>query len=199
MSTFVRRIPEGEDRERRVCADCGHVDYENPKVVVGSVVVADGRVLMCRRAIEPRKGFWTLPAGYLELGETLEEGAAREAREEAEAAITIEGILGVFSIARIGQVQVIFRARFAGDGSPVFAPGPESLDVRLFATDDIPWKEIAFPSVHWALNAWLATGPGWLGQPAGNPADDRRGVDRMPPPAFAIPPPAFAIPGDTAP
>ena len=113
MSSFVRQIPEGDNRERMVCADCGHVAYENPKVVVGSVVVADGRVLMCRRAIEPRKGFWTLPAGYMELGETLEEGAAREAFEEAEAVIAIDGILGVFSIARIGQVQVIFRARFA--------------------------------------------------------------------------------------
>ncbi len=181
MSTFVRRTPEGEDRERRVCADCGHVDYENPKVVVGSVVVADGHVLMCRRAIEPRKGYWTLPAGYMELGETLQEGAAREALEEAEATITIGGILGVFSIARIGQVQVIFQARFSDDGPPAFAPGLESLDVRLFAPHEIPWEEIAFPSVHWALNAWLALGSGWQGQPVGNPADDRRGMNRMPP------------------
>lgn len=179
MATFVRRIPEGEDRERNVCSECGHVDYENPKVVVGSVVVADGSVLMCRRAIEPRKGFWTLPAGYMELGETLQEGAAREAKEEAEANIAIEGILGVFSIARIGQVQVIFRARFSDDGPPVFAPGSESLDVRLFAPDEIPWQDIAFPSVHWALNAWLASGSDLLGQPAGNPPDDRRGMNRM--------------------
>src|ERR1700761_7158710 len=118
MPEFVRRIPEGDNRERMICADCGHVAYENPKVVVGSVVVSNGRVLMCRRAIEPRRGFWTLPAGYLELGETLEEGAAREAMEEAEAAIAIEGILGVFSIARIGQVQVIFRAHFADPTVP---------------------------------------------------------------------------------
>lgn len=179
MSTFVRRTPEGDNRERMVCADCGHVDYENPKVVVGSVVIAEGRVLMCRRAIEPRKGFWTLPAGYMELGETLEEGAAREAMEEAEAAITIEGILGVFSIARIGQVQVIFRAHFSNAGPPVFAPGPESLDVRLFAPAEIPWDEIAFPSVRWALNAWRTTGSGRLGAPAGNPPDDLRGVYRM--------------------
>jgi ADP-ribose pyrophosphatase YjhB (NUDIX family) len=135
---------------------------------------------MCRRAIEPRKGFWTLPAGYMELGETLEEGAAREALEEAEAAITIEGIIGVFSIARIGQVQVIFRARFTDPGSPRFGAGPESLDVRLFRPDEIPRDEIAFPSVHWALNAWQETGSGVLGVPAGNPPDDRRGVHRMP-------------------
>lgn len=180
MSSFVRRIPDGDNRERMVCADCGHVDYQNPKVVVGSVVVSNGRVLMCRRAIEPRLGFWTLPAGYLELGETLEEGAAREAQEEAETTITIEGILGVFSIARIGQVQVIFRARFANSGPPVFGPGEESLEVRLFAPDEIPWDEIAFPSVHWALNAWQASNAAPLGTPAGNPPDDRRGMRRMP-------------------
>jgi ADP-ribose pyrophosphatase YjhB (NUDIX family) len=181
MSSFVRRIPDGDNRERMICADCGHVDYQNPKVVVGSVVVSDGRVLMCRRAIEPRLGFWTLPAGYLELGETLEEGAAREAQEEAEATITIEGILGVFSIARIGQVQVIFLARFADSGPPVFQPGAESLEVRLFEPNEIPWNEIAFPSVHWALNAWQTNGSGPIGKPAGNPADDRRGVHRMTP------------------
>ena len=160
--------------------------YENPKVVVGSVVVVDGHVLMCRRAIEPRKGFWTLPAGYMELGETLEEGAAREAQEEAEAVITIEGILGVFSIARIGQVQVIFLARFTDAGPPVFGVGPESLEVRLFSPEEIPWDEIAFPSVHWALNAWRAAGAEPLGKPAGNPADDRRGVHRMPPPSAGL-------------
>jgi ADP-ribose pyrophosphatase YjhB (NUDIX family) len=183
MSSFVRHVPEGDNRERMVCADCGYVAYENPKVVVGSVVVADGRVLMCRRAIEPRKGFWTLPAGYMELGETLEEGAAREALEEAEATITIEGILGVFSIARIGQVQVIFRARFSDTGRPSFGAGPESLDVRLFGPDEIPWDEIAFPSVHWALEAWREAAGGPIGKPAGNPPSDRRGVHRMPPSA----------------
>jgi ADP-ribose pyrophosphatase YjhB (NUDIX family) len=181
MSSFVREIPEGDNRERMVCADCGHVAYENPKVVVGAVVVADdNRILMCRRAIEPRKGFWTLPAGYMELGETLEEGAAREALEEANAVIAIEGILAIFSIARIGQVQVIFRARFADSGAPVFGVGAESLEVRLFRSDEIPWHEIAFPSVNWALNAWRDSPAGSLGKPAGNPADDRRGVHRMP-------------------
>jgi NADH pyrophosphatase NudC (nudix superfamily) len=104
MPEFVRRIPQGDNSERLVCADCGYVAYENPKVVVGSVVVAGDAVLMCRRAIEPRRGFWTLPAGYLELGETLEEGAAREAWEVARAEIVLDGILGVFSISRIGQV-----------------------------------------------------------------------------------------------
>ena len=180
MASFVPRVPEGDNRERMVCADCGYVAYENPKVVVGSVVVAADTVLMCRRAIQPRSGFWTLPAGYLELGETLEEGAAREAKEEAEAVIKIDGILGVFSIARIGQVQVIFRARFADPTSPSFRAGPESLDVRLFRWEDIPWDEIAFPSVHWALEAWRAMGQAPLGSPFGNPRDDLRGEHPLP-------------------
>ncbi|MCX8133963.1 MAG: NUDIX hydrolase [Roseococcus sp.] len=170
MSTrFQRRIPAGEDRERLVCGECGFIAYENPKVVVGAVVGEGGRVLLCRRAIEPRRGFWTLPAGYLEMGETVEEGAAREAWEEARAKLALEGILGVYSIARIGQVQVIFRARLA---EPGFAPGPESLEVRLFEWGEIPWNEIAFPSVRWALTAWRE------GREAAavNPPEDARGT-----------------------
>ncbi len=181
MSGFIRRIPEGDNRERDVCADCGHIAYENPKIVVGTVVVFGASVLLCRRAIEPRRGFWTLPAGYMELGETLEEGAAREAKEEAEVDIVIEGILGVFSIARIGQVQMIFRGRFANSDTPVYGAGPESLEVGLFEWDRIPWDEIAFPSVRWALHAWHDNPSGVLGAPAGNPPDDRRGVHRMEP------------------
>jgi ADP-ribose pyrophosphatase YjhB (NUDIX family) len=180
MSSFVRRVPAGDNRQRLICADCGFVAYENPKIVVGSVVVSGDKVLMCRRAINPRKGFWTLPAGYMELGETPEEGAAREAREEAEADIVIDGILGVFSIARIGQVQMIFRARFADAGGPSFGAGEESLEAALFSWDCIPWNDIAFPSVHWALNAWRSTGSAPLGQPIGNPNDDVRGVHPMP-------------------
>jgi ADP-ribose pyrophosphatase YjhB (NUDIX family) len=178
MPDFVRRIPEGDNRERMVCAQCGHVDYENPKLVVGSVVVAGERVLLCRRAIEPRRGFWTLPAGFLELGETLEEGAIREAWEEAEAAISLDGILGVYSISRIGQVQVIFRARFAAAADPRFAAGPESMDVALFDWDRIPWESIAFPTVQWSLQAWRRIGAAPLGRPDGNPADDPRGTSR---------------------
>ena len=179
MLSFVRSVPDGDNRERLVCADCGYVAYENPKMVVGSVVVSGDKVLMCRRAIHPRKGFWTLPAGYMELGETVAEGAMREAREEAEADIVLDGILGMFSIARIGQVQMIFRARFADPGEPRFKAGPESEEVALFAWDDIPWEQIAFPSVHWALNAWRAVGSGPLGQPVGNPSDDSRGIHPM--------------------
>lgn len=168
-SRFDRRVPEGEDRERLVCGDCGFVAYENPRIVVGSVVEVEGRVLLCRRAIEPRLGFWTLPAGYMEMGETVEEGARREAWEEARARLALNGILAVYSIARLGQVQVIFRAALA---EPGFAAGPESLDVRLFAWEDVPWDEIAFPSVRWALKAWREGAPGI----AGNPPEDARGV-----------------------
>lgn len=173
MPSFVRRIPEGDDHERLICADCGHIAYENPKVVVGSVVTEQGHILLCRRAIEPRRGFWTLPAGYLEMQETVEEGARREAWEEARARIALEGVLAVYSIARLGQVQVIFRAALA---EPGFQAGPESLEVRLFAWQDVPWAEIAFPSVHWALHAWRAGREAPLGAPAVNPSEDPRGT-----------------------
>jgi ADP-ribose pyrophosphatase YjhB (NUDIX family) len=150
MSRLVRRIPEGDDRERLVCPDCNFVAYENPKIVVGSIVAEGDRVLLCRRAIEPRAGFWTIPAGYMEMGETVAEGALREAWEEARARIAIDGVLAVYSIARLGQVQVIFRARLA---EPGYQAGPESLEVRQFSWDEIPWDGIAFPSVRWALQA----------------------------------------------
>jgi ADP-ribose pyrophosphatase YjhB (NUDIX family) len=141
---------------------------------------------MCRRAIEPRRGFWTLPAGYLEHGETLEEGAAREAWEEAQVDIVLDGILGVFSISRIGQVQVIFRARFASPGKPHFAAGPESLEVAPFPLPQVPRDAIAFPSVIWALDAWQNVGSGPLGVPAGNPASDPRGSDHRVRPTSGI-------------
>lgn len=174
MSRFVRRVPEGDDRERLMCPDCGHVAYENPKVVVGSIVAEGDTVLLCRRAIEPRAGFWTIPAGYMEMGETVEEGARREAWEEARARIALDGILAVYSIARLGQVQVIFRARME---EPGFEPGPESLEVRRFAWDEIPWDDIAFPSVRWALRAWREGRPGEVAQ---NPPEDARGTRPLP-------------------
>ncbi len=184
MPDFIRQIPDGDNRERLVCPDCGHINYENPKIVVGTVVVEAGRVLLCRRSINPRRGYWTLPAGFMELGETIEEGAIREAAEEACAEIALEGILGVYSISRIGQVQIMFRGRFADSArTPLFAAGDETLDVGLFAWDDIPWDQIAFPTVRWALDAWRGTGTGVLGAPALNPAEDPRGVGRAVPAA----------------
>lgn len=145
---FTRRVPEGDDRQRLVCDDCGVVVYENPKIVVGSVATWEDRILLCRRAIDPRKGFWTLPAGYLELNEQAAEGALREAWEEARAEIELDQLLAVYSIPRISQVQLIYRASLR---SPKVEAGPESAEVALFAWEEIPWAELAFPSVHWAL------------------------------------------------
>ena len=178
MADFVRRIPAGDNRERDICATCGFVAYDNPKIVVGSVVVEDDRVLLCRRAIEPRRGFWTLPAGFLELNETTAEGARREAMEEAGADIVLDGVLALYDVSRIGQVQVMFRARFA---TPGIQAGEESLEVGMFAWDDIPWNDIAFPTVRWALQAWRELGSQPVGVPAGNPAEDPRGVRRIGP------------------
>ncbi len=175
MSDFIRRIPEGDTHERQVCTTCGFIAYENPKIVVGSVVVHDDRVLMCRRAIEPRHGYWTLPAGYLELYETTAEGACREALEEAGAVIELDGILAVFDVSRIGQVQIMYRARFVND-APDIAAGVESLAVAMFAWDEIPWQDIAFPTVVWALEAWRQGRDQPLAVPAGNPAQDNREI-----------------------
>jgi len=149
----IRKVPDGDDRERLTCPECGFIAYENPKMVAGAVVTVGDRILMCKRAIEPRKGYWTLPAGFLELHETPEEGAMREAWEEARARISINALLAVYSVPRISQVQLIYRATLA---EPGFEAGPESLEVVLFAWDEIPWGEIAFPSVHWALNEYRA-------------------------------------------
>ena len=145
---FSRRTPEGDTRERNVCDTCGWVDYVNPRIVVGAVVTHGDRVLLCRRAIQPRKGFWTIPAGYLETGETTEDGARREAREEALADIRIDRLLAVYNVPRLSQVQIIYRATLA---EPVFGVGEESLEAALFRWDEIPWPEIAFPTVIWSL------------------------------------------------
>ncbi|MCH9020686.1 MAG: NUDIX hydrolase [Proteobacteria bacterium] len=145
----VLKVPEGDNRERLVCESCGFILYTNPMVVVGAVCAWDGRILLCRRSIEPRRGYWTIPAGYLELGETTAEGAAREAMEEAGAEIEIEALLAVYNIPRISQVQLIYAARLA---TPEVAPGSETLELGLFGWDEIPWDDIAFPSVHWALH-----------------------------------------------
>ncbi len=160
--SFARRQPPGDTHERHVCDHCGFVNYQNPKIVVGSVVRHQGLFLLCRRAIEPRRGFWTIPAGYLEMHETPEDGARREAFEEAGAELALKGLLAVYTVPRLSQVQLIYRADLA---SPGFSAGEESLETRLFAFDDIPWGEIAFPTVHWALRhekmveAGEATGP----------------------------------------
>ena len=145
-------VPPGDNRPRHVCGECGAVHYRNPKLVAGVVPVRDDRLLLCRRAIEPRYGYWTLPAGFLEVGETLEEGARREAREEANANLEIEGLYTLFSIPHIEQVHAFFRARLLDDG---FHAGEESLEVRLVREEEIPWEELAFPVVCKTLRLWL--------------------------------------------
>jgi ADP-ribose pyrophosphatase YjhB (NUDIX family) len=174
---FQRIRHPGDDHDRLTCTDCGFIAYENPKIIAGSVVEVEGGVLLCRRAIEPRAGYWTLPAGYMELGETVEEAAMREAWEEAQVRIALGGVLAIYSIARIGQVQVLFRATLA---EPGWAAGPESLEVRPFAWDEIPWHEIAFPSARWALEHWHRTRGQVLGMPATNPVEDPRGTRPLP-------------------
>jgi ADP-ribose pyrophosphatase YjhB (NUDIX family) len=162
----IRAVPDGDDRERLVCPDCGFVQYDNPKIVVGAVVTSGDRVLLCRRAIPPRKGFWTLPAGYLELNESALDGARREAWEEARATIAIDALLAVYNIPRISQVQLIWRARLA---SETFEPGPESLEVKLFGWDELPWDALAFPSVRWALGHARDVGDAAIFATRGNP------------------------------
>jgi ADP-ribose pyrophosphatase YjhB (NUDIX family) len=165
----VVAIPEGDNRERMTCPDCGFIEYANPKVVVGSVIHWQEKILLCRRAILPRRGFWTMPAGYLELNETAQDGAMREAQEEACARITLEGLIAVYNIPRLSQVQLIFRARLI-DGA--FAVGAESLEAQLFAWDEIPWDELAFPSVRWALGHDREIGGAAEFAPRTNPAGE---------------------------
>ena len=145
---FERRIPDGDDRERIVCQECSWIHYENPLVIVGAVCTWEDTILLCKRAIEPRLGYWTIPAGFMELGESTEEGAKRETREEAGAEIAINALLGVYSIPRIGQVHLIYRANLL---SPELNPGIETSDTRFVTYDEIPWDDLAFPSVYWSL------------------------------------------------
>jgi ADP-ribose pyrophosphatase YjhB (NUDIX family) len=155
-----RRQPDGDSFLRHVCAACGTIHYLNPKVVVGAVCRWQDRVLLCRRAIEPRADRWTVPAGFLELGESLEQGARREAAEEAKARIAITGLLGIYDVVRLGQVLLFYRARLL---DAAVEAGAESLEVGLFGWAEIPWRELAFPSVEWVLRraeaVWDAPDP----------------------------------------
>lgn len=145
--------PPGDDRDRHVCLACGTVHYVNPKVVVGAVCTLGERLLICRRAIDPRAGYWTIPAGFMELGETAEAGAMREAWEEARARIRIDGLIATYSVPRIGQVQLLYRATLL---DAEVGAGPESLEVRMIGWDEIPWDELAFTTVHWVLRRAMA-------------------------------------------
>ena len=148
------RVPDdGDTRERAVCPQCGTIHYENPLNVVGTVPHLGDRVLLCKRNIEPRKGKWTLPAGFMELNETTAEGAARETVEEAGAVFEMEGLFSILNVARVGQVHLFYTARLLNDH---FDPGYETMEARLFTEADIPWNEIAFRTVKETLEHYFA-------------------------------------------
>ncbi len=136
-----------------MCATCGHIDYENPLNVVGTVPVWEDQVLLCRRNIEPRHGYWTLPAGFMELGETTEAGALRETDEEAGARVDLQGLFSILNVVRAGQLHLYYRARLLDTD---FAPGPETIEARLFRESEIPWDDLAFRTVRLTLERYFA-------------------------------------------
>jgi ADP-ribose pyrophosphatase YjhB (NUDIX family) len=147
------RVPVDDNRERATCTACGEIHYENPINVVGTVPVWGEQVLLCRRNIEPRYGFWTLPAGFLELGESTAEGALRETDEEAGARIELQGLFTVLNVVRVGQLHLYYRARML---DTTLAPGPETIEARLFREDEVPWDQIAFRTVRQTLEHYFA-------------------------------------------
>ncbi|KVE27780.1 ADP-ribose pyrophosphatase [Burkholderia vietnamiensis] len=149
----IARIPQGDNRERFVCDHCGTIHYQNPRNVVGTVPVWGDQVLLCRRAIEPRYGFWTLPAGFMEMGETTAEAAARETLEEAGARVEIQNLFTLLNVPHVHQVHLFYLARLI---DPDYEAGEESLEVKLFDEADIPWDEIAFPTVSQTLRFFFA-------------------------------------------
>ena len=158
------KVPEGDHLPRAVCTACGTIHYENPRIIAGCVIEVDTRILMCKRAIEPRHGFWTIPAGFMENGESVQQAAAREAMEEALAHVQIGSLLAIVSVLRAHQVHIMFRARLDPE-HPQFGIGPESLESQLYAESEIPWPEVAFLSVEFALRRYLA--------------DRRQGVEQL--------------------
>ncbi len=145
-------VPADDNRERAVCTVCANVHYENPLNVVGTVPVWGDQVLLCRRNIEPRHGYWTLPAGFMELNETAAEGALRETIEEAGASVEMQGLYTVINVVRVGQVHLFYRARLL---NTAFAPGPETIEAQLFSEVDIPWDDLAFKTVKVTLQRFF--------------------------------------------
>jgi ADP-ribose pyrophosphatase YjhB (NUDIX family) len=148
----TRKVPAGETMLRDVCDACRTIHYQNPKIVAGCIPEWDGRILLCRRAIEPRAGLWTFPAGFMETGEDTAQAAARETLEEANAAVAHLCLYAVFSLPHVSQVYLVFRGTLT---KPEFGAGAESLDARLFAPDQIPWEALAFPVVHETLTRYV--------------------------------------------
>ena len=141
-------VPEGDNRERHVCSACDAIHYQNPRIIAGCIPVWEDKVLLCKRAINPRKGYWTLPAGFMELGETTEQAAIRETLEEAEADVQTDELYAVFNLPHINQVYMMYRSVLL---KPEFSSGIESLDVRLFSEHEIPWDELAFETMRMSL------------------------------------------------
>jgi len=146
-------VPEGDNRQRAVCSHCGTIHYVNPRIIAGTLPVFNNQILLCKRAIEPRKGYWTLPAGFMEQGETLAQGAARETLEEAGIDIQCGPMLSAISVPHISQVHIFFLANMQSAEHAQHTS--ESLEVKLFSVDDIPWDEIAFPTVKKTLKFYL--------------------------------------------
>ena len=149
----VFRVPEGDTLPRHLCEACGAIHYLNPRLVIGTLPEWEDRILLCRRAIEPRRGFWTLPAGFMELGETAEQAAIRETLEEANARVELSGLFTLLSVPRVDQVHLFYRAQLLDLD---FSPGPESLEVALFRETEIPWEDISFRTVSTTLKHYLA-------------------------------------------
>lgn len=145
-------IPEGDNRERHVCSACDSIHYQNPRIIAGCIPVWEDKVLLCKRAINPRKGYWTLPAGFMELDETTEQAAIRETLEEAEAVVKTDELYAVFNLPHINQVYMMYRSVLL---KPEFSSGIESLDVRLFSEHEIPWDELAFETMRMSLECFF--------------------------------------------
>jgi len=146
------RIPSGDNRERHVCEHCDTIHYQNPNVVTGCLPIWEDKILLCKRAIEPRHGFWTLPAGFMENDETLEQAATRESIEEANANLEIKGLYTVISLPHVNQIYMLYLARLLDLN---FSPGPESLDVKLFTEEQIPWDNLAFRTIDFTLKRYF--------------------------------------------
>ncbi len=145
-------VPEGDNLPRHVCSGCDTIHYRNPLIVVGTVPVWEDKILVCRRSIEPRKGYWTLPAGFMENGETLQEGADRETREEALADIEVGDLFAIINVLHVNQVHMMFLAQMR---TPEHGPGDETLESELILPADIPWQDLAFPSIRFTLERYL--------------------------------------------
>lgn len=152
-SPLQRLVPEGDSLHRDVCSECGHIHYQNPRIITGCIPAWGEQVLMCKRAIEPRYGLWTLPAGFLELGETSSAGGVRETWEEARAQVEVGPLFSLINVTYIGQIYTFYQARLLNLD---FGPGPESLEVELMREHEIPWDELAFPTVRLTLRDYFA-------------------------------------------